>query len=182
MLQYLAGSPAVKEWSIYAAIVILLLLYRKVRLGRWRTILKNSVEYHKFHLSNIAKDPSMNEKNRELAQALHWGAAKQLAIDLNGGRGGAALWRSFLGDKTALNTCGTVYYQCARNYRYVDQIIVKLNDTLISTFYRIYFLESHLSLAAVLYMDITLLIYKVTRPESGTGRLYLEMNRENKEF
>lgn len=180
IFELLVNNPLVKEWGIYAVVIILLLLYRKLRLGRWRSILKSSVEYHKSHLAAISKDPSMSEKSRELAQALLWGATRQLSIDLKNGKGGAALWRSFLGDKTALNTCGTVYYQSARNYMYIDQIIIKLNDTLISTFYRIYFLESRLSIAAILYLDITLLLYLITRPESGTGRLYLEMRRERK--
>jgi len=171
----LKNNPVVMEWGIYAAMIILLVVYRKIRLGRWRGILKRSVEYHIFHLSSISKDPAMDEKSRELSQALLWGAAKLLPVDVKDGKGGKALWRSFLGDKTALNTCGTVYYECARNFRFIDKIILKLNDTLISTFYRIYLLESYLSIAAILYMDFTLLIYMLTRPAGGTGRLYLEM-------
>lgn len=177
---YLQGHPYTKEWGVYAALIIFLLLYRKLRLGRWRKILKRSVEYHKFHLAAVSKDPAMNEKSRELAQALLWGVTKQLPLDLEKGRGGKALWRSFIGDKTSLNTCGTVYYQCARNFRFIDKIILKLNDTLISTFYRIYLLESYLSIIAILYMDFTLMIYMITRPESGTGRLYLEMRSESR--
>jgi hypothetical protein len=172
---YLKGHPAAEEWGVYVLIIFFLLAYRKLRLKRWREILKNSVDYHKFHLASISRDPSMSEKSRELAQALLWGVTKQLPLDLADGKGGKALLRSFAGDKTSLNTCGTVYYQCARNFRFIDSIIIKLNDTLISTFYRIYLLESYLSIVAVLYMDFTLLIYMITRPKSGTGRLYLEM-------
>lgn len=175
MLYSLKGNPVVKEYSGYAAFIFTLVIYRKLRLGRWRKILKRSVDYHKFHLSSISKDPSMDEKTRELAQALLWGVTKQLPLDLESGMGGKALLRSFMGDKTALNTCGTVYYQCARNIRYIDKIILKLNDTLLSTFYRIYMLESVLSYIAVIYMDLTLLYYIITRPQGGTGRLYLEM-------
>jgi hypothetical protein len=178
MLYSLKGSPVVKEWSGYAVFIFTLVVYRKLRLGRWRKILKRSVDYHKFHLSSISKDSSIDEKTRELAQALLWGVTKQLPLDLENGRGGRALLRSFLGDKTALNTCGTVYYQCARNIRYIDKIIIKLNDTLLSTFYRIYMLESVLSYIAVIYMDLTLLYYLIIKPQSGTGRLYLEMRGE----
>jgi len=174
---YLMNNSVMKEWGVYIAAVLLLLVYRKLRIGRWRTILKNSVEYHKFHLASVSKDPSMDEKSRELAQALLWGATRQLSTDLKDGKGGAALWRSFIGDKTSLNTCSTVFYECARNFRYIDRIIMKLNDTLMSTFYRIYFLESYLSIAAILYMDITLLLSMITRPKSGTGRLYIEMRK-----
>jgi hypothetical protein len=179
LLYSLKGSSVVKEWSGYAALILTLAIYRKLRLGRWRKILKRSVDYHKFHLSSISKDPSMDEKTRELAQALFWGVTKQLPLDLEKGKGGKALLRSFMGDKTALNTCGTVYYQCARNIRYIDKIIIKLNDTLLSTFYRIYMLESVLSYVAVIYMDLTLLYYLISRPQSGTGRLYLEMRVED---
>ena len=177
LFYYLVNSYFVKEWWGHAVFVLVLVLYRKLRLGRWRTILKRSVDYHKFHLSSISKDPSVDEKTRELAQALLWGVTKQLPIDLENGKGGKALWRSFTGDKTALNTCGTVYYQCARNFRYIDKIIVKLNDTLLSTFYRIYLLESYFSYVSIFYMDFSLLFYILTKPQSGTGRLYLEMRR-----
>ncbi len=176
---YLKTNPRASDWGFYTAVIFTLLIYRKLRLGRWRRILKRSVEYHIFHLSSVSKDPAVDEKSRELAQALFWGVTKLLPLDIEGGRGGKALMRSFLGDKTALNTCGTVYYQCARNYRYIDRIIIKLNDTLVSTFYRIYLLESYLSIIAILYMDFTLLVYMITRPESGTGRLFLEMRGES---
>lgn len=177
IFHYLKNNPEIQEWIIIAALILSLLIYRKLRLGRWRKILKNSVEYHRFHLTSISRDASRNEKERELAQALLWAATKQLPSDINRGKGGKALWLSFLGNKTALNTCGTAYYQCASNYRYIDSIIIKLNDTLISTFYRIYLLESYLSIAAILYMDLTLLYYMISRPESGTGKLYLEMSK-----
>lgn len=175
IVYYMKNSSEARECIIYLSVIVSLLIYKKLRIGRWRAILKRSIEYHKFHLASLSKDPSMNEKSRELAQALLWSVTKQLPLDLEGGKGGKALWRSFLGDKTSLNTCGTVYYQCARNYRFIDRIIIKLNDTLISTFYRIYLLESYLSILVIMYMDFTLLIYMITRPESGTGRLYLEM-------
>ena len=177
---YIKTNPGINEWGIYLVVILFLLVYRKLRLGRWREILKRSVDYHKFHLASISKDPSMDEKTRELAQAMFWGVTKQLQIDLENGRGGKALWRSFLGDKTSLNTCGTVYYQCAMNVRSIDRIIIKLNDTLISTFYRIYLLESYLSFLAILYMDFALFFYMASKPQSGTGRLYLEMLEEIK--
>ena len=178
ILNFIINDPDTKRLGVYFAVVLFLLIYRKLRIGRWRKILKNSVEYHIYHLSSISKDLSMDEKTRELAHALHWGASKQLQLDLADGKGGTALWRSFLGDKTSLNTCGTVYYQCARNFRFINKIIIKLNDTLLSTFYRIYILESYLSIVAILYMDFTLLFYMLTKPVSGTGRLYLEMRGE----
>ncbi len=176
---FLKTSPQIRDWVFYAAIILSLLVYRKIRLGRWRKILKKSVEYHIYHLSSVSKDPSTNEKSRELAQALLWGVTKLLPLDVKEGSGGRALLRSFMGDKTALNTCGTVYYQCARNFRYIDRIIIKLNDTLISTFYRIYLLESYFSIFAILYMDIALLLYIALKPAGGTGRLYLEMRGES---
>jgi len=181
LFYYLKNNSCVREWGVYAAVFLLLIAYHKLRIGRWRKILKRSVEYHKFHLAPISKDTSMDEKSRELAQAMLWSVTKQLPLDMKDGKGGRALIRSFLGDKTSLNTCGTVYYQCARNFRFIDKIILKLNDTLISTFYRIYLLESYFSIVAILYMDFTLLLYMIKRPEGGTGRLYLEMRGESKE-
>jgi len=175
ILYYCKNNPGIREWCTYALVILLLMSYRKIRIGRWREILGNSVEYHKFHLSAIVRDSSTDEKSRELAQALFWGVTRQLQSDIEGGRGGKALWRSFIGDKTALNTCSSVYYECSRYFRFIDVIIIKLNDTLISTLYRIFLLESYFSVIALFYMDLTLLYYKVTRPESGTGRLYLEM-------
>jgi hypothetical protein len=180
LFSYMKNNPNINEWGIYFMVILFLFVYRKLRLGRWREILKRSVDYHKFHLASISKDHSMDEKTRELAQAMLWGVTKQLPTDLENGRGGNALWRSFLGDKTSLNTCGTVYYQCAMNVRSIDRIIIKLNDTLISTFYRIYLLESYLSFLAILYMDFTLIFYIASKPQGGTGRLYLEMLGEIK--
>ncbi|MCL1833759.1 MAG: hypothetical protein FWG49_04575, partial [Leptospirales bacterium] len=162
----------------YIAAILLLLLYRKLRISRWRNILRNSIEYHKFHLSSLMKDSAVSEKSRELSQALFWAITKQLPAELESGRGGAALWKSLFGDKTALNTCGTVFYQCARNFRNTDGIIIKLNDTLMSTIYRIYLLESYASIPAILYMDFMLLINRIIKPEGGPGRLYLELRKE----
>ena len=124
------------------------------------------------------KDSAVSEKSRELSHALFWSITKQLPLDLESGKGGKALWRSFFGDKTSLNTCGTVFYQCANNFRNTDPVIIKLNDTLMSTIYRIYLLESYASILAILYMDLALLINKIIRPKAGPGRLYLELMKE----
>jgi hypothetical protein len=124
------------------------------------------------------KDSTVSEKSRELSQALFWSITKQLPAELESGKGGKALWGSLIGDKTSLNTCGTVFYQCARNFRNTDDIIIKLNDTLMSTIYRIYLLESYVSIPAILYMDFMLLINQIIKPNGGPGRLYRELRKE----
>jgi len=173
LLYYLKNIPSF--YIVITVILILLILYRKIRISKWRKILRSSIEYHKFHLSSLVKDSTVSEKSRELSQALFWSVTKQLPLDLQSGKGGKALWRSFLGDKTSLNTCGTVFYQCARNFRNTDNIIIKLNDTLMSTIYRIYLLESYASTITILYMDFMLLINKIIKPQGGPGRLYIEL-------
>lgn len=172
--------PAADGILFYGGIFFFLFAYRFFRRERWRAILGRSLEYHRFHFTQMYNDKSVNEKARELYQALLWAVNKQLKDDLarSNGRGGAVLWRSFLGDKTCVNTCGTVFYETAKNYRYVGETLARLNDTLISTFYRILFVESFLSPVALIYMDMRLLISMITRPSSGTGRLYREMLRE----
>jgi len=175
---YLKNIPYLNTLIFCLVIIIILFLYRKLRISKWRKVLRNSIEYHKFHLVSLTKDSTVSEKSRELSQALFWSITKQLPVDLKSGSGGKALLRSFFGDKTSLNTCGTVFYQCANNFRNTDSIIIKLNDTLMSTIYRIYMLESYFSIPAILYMDLTFLISKIVKPKSGPGRLYLEMTKE----
>lgn len=169
--------PYTADILLYGGIIILLLVYRFSRRERWRAILGESLEYHRFHLSQRNSDKNTSEKAREMYQALLWAVNKQLKDDLarSGGKGGPVLWRSFLGDKTCLNTCGTVFYESAKNYRFVDETLIKLNDTLISTFYRILMLESILSPLALVYMDVMLLWSIIRKPAAGTGRLYREM-------
>jgi hypothetical protein len=178
LFYYIKNIPYPNNLIFCLVIIIAFVLYRKLRISRWRKILRNSIEYHKFHLSSLMKDSTVSEKSRELSQALFWSITKQLPVDLESGRGGKALWRSFWGDKTSLNTCGTVFYQCAKNFRNTDAIIIKLNDTLMSTIYRIYMLESYASIPTILYMDLTLLMNQIIKPKAGPGRLYLEMMKE----
>ncbi len=163
-----------------AGAAFLMFLYSFLRGGIWRRILACSLDYHKFHLSMIMNDSAVDTKNRELAQAMIWAITRQLPDDVKNSRGGKALLRSFMGDKTALNTCGSIFYDIARNYRYIDQRIVKLNNTLLGTFYRIFFLESFLSGVSALYMDIFLLKSFIFQPGEGSPRLYLEMFKEIK--
>jgi len=172
---FLYGFPVLNITCVYVILIIPVFFYWKQGKSRWRKILKKSVDYHIYHLASINKDSSVNETSRKLAQALLWGATKQLPLDLAEGKGGRALRRSFFGDKTSLNICGTVYYQCAMNIRSIDKVIIKLNDTLLSTLYRIYILESFFSPAAVLYMDLTFLYYLLSKPETGAGRLFMEI-------
>ena len=178
LLYHLKKIPYLNDLLFYLVIIIILLLYHRLRIAKWRKILRNSIEYHKFHLSSLSKDSNVREKSRELSQALLWSITKQLPLDLEAGKGGKALWKSLLGDKTSLNTCGTVFYKCARNFHNTDSIIIKLNDTLMSTIYRIYLLESFVSIPAVLYMDFMLLINQIIKPETGPGRLYRELMKE----
>jgi len=167
--------PYLNDLLFYLVIIIILILYHRLRITKWRKILRNSIEYHKFHLSSLTKDSTVSEKSRELSQALLWSITKQLPLDLESGKGGKALWRSFLGDKTSLNTCGTVFYQCAKNFSNTDSIIIKLNDTLMSTIYRIYLIESYVSIPAILFMDFIFIINQIIKPKTGPGRLYREL-------
>jgi len=163
-----------------AGAAFLMFIYSLIRGGVWRRILASSLDYHKFHLNMIMNDSAVDTKNRELAQAMIWAITRQLPDDIKKMGGGKALLRSFMGEKTALNTCGSIFYDIARNYRYIDQRIVKLNNTLLGTFYRIFFLESFLSGVSALYMDIFLLKSFIFKPLEGSPKLYLEMFKELK--
>jgi len=165
-------------WGVCAVIPMLLLFYWKVRVKQWRAVLKEAVEYHKFHLVSISRDPSVSQTGRELAHSLLWGVTKQLPLDLKDGKGGLALVNSFKGRKTSLNTCGTVFYECAKNHRVMDITIFKLTSTLISTICRIFILESSISVFGLIYNDINLLIFLLTGSEKGMGRFYREMKKE----
>ena len=170
-----SSSPFLFEGICWVIFIILLLFYSRIRGARWRKILGASLDYHKFHLSALQADKSVDEKTREFSQALLWAINKQLPSDLS--RKGA-LWRSFMGEKTSLNTCGTIFYESSRYAKFIDRRIIRLNDTLLSTFYRILFLESIFSTVAVVFMDILFFISIFTRPESGSARLYIEMRRD----
>ncbi|MFA5517910.1 MAG: hypothetical protein WDA74_01510 [Spirochaetota bacterium] len=155
-------------------------IYGIIRAGRWRKILSSALDYHRFHLEMIMNDPSADIKNKELAQAMVWAITRQMPDDLKDKGGGAALFRSLLGQKTALNTCGTIFYDIAKNFKFIDKRILKLNTTLTSTFYRVYFIESFASGVALLFMDIFMLKSIVLKPSDGSARLYYEMRRELK--
>ena len=165
-------------------VIILIFVFSKIysisRVGRWRKILSSSLEYHRFHLEMIMSDPSVDVKNKELAQAMVWAITRQVPEDLKNKGGGAALFKSFLGHKTALNTCGAIFYDIARNFRFIDKRIVKLNSTLTSTFYRVFFAESFVPGIALLFMDIFMLKSIILKPADGSARLYYEMRRELK--
>jgi len=169
--------PQLYEASFWIVFVILLYIYGKIRKGWWRRILGASLDYHKFHLAAMQGDRGIDEKTREFSVALQWAINKQLQTDLSHG-GGRALWNSFLGQKTALNTCGTIFYEASRYARFIDLKIFKLNDTLLSTFYRIYFVESVFSPLAILFMDMFFLISLIKKPSGGAARLYIEMKKD----
>lgn len=161
-------------WGVF---FLFLYLYGKFRRGRWRKILGASLDYHKFHLSAMQSDRGIDEKTREFTMALLWAINKQLPSDLSKG-GGRALWSSFLGEKTSLNTCGSIFYEASRYMRFIDVRIVKLNDTLLSTFYRILLIESVFHPLAIAFMDIIFLVSVIKKPEGGAARLYIEMKKD----
>ena len=139
-------------------------IYSIIRAGRWRKILSSSLDYHRFHLEMILNDPSVDVKNKELAQAMVWAITRQMPEDLKNRGGGAALFRSLSGEKTALNTCGTVFYDIAGNFKFIDKRIVKLNSALTATFYRIFFVESFCSgIAAGNHIASVSLLHKAFR-------------------
>ena len=164
--------------GVCAVILILILFYRMLRIKQWRRILKESIEYHKFHLESISRDPSANSHSRQMAHSLLWGVTKQLPLDLKDGKGGRALLHSFQGRKTSLNTCGTVFYECAKNHHVMDVTIFKLNDTLLSTIVRIFILESFFSAFGLIYFDLNLVMRLSAGSERGMGGFYLKMKNE----
>lgn len=165
-------------FGIFAVILVLLMIYKKIRIGLWRKILKNSIEYHKFHLSSINMDSNVNQSSRDLAHSMLWGVTKQLPLDIKDGKGGRALFNSYLGMKTSLFTSSRVFYECINNYKNMDVTIFKLSNTLISTICRIFILDSFFSILGLLYCDITLLIYTISGYDLGMGRFYFNMKRE----
>jgi len=169
--------PQLYEALIWIAFFLLLYIYGKLRKGWWRKILGASLDYHKFHLAAMQSDKGIDERTREFSVALLWAINKQLSSDLSHG-GGRALWSSFLGQKTALNTCGTIFYEASRYARFIDMRIFKLNDTLLSTFYRIFFLESVFYPIAIPFMDIFFLLSLIRKPGGGASRLYIEMKKD----
>ncbi|NLV68589.1 MAG: hypothetical protein GXY14_13040 [Spirochaetes bacterium] len=175
--EYYAASPALQDLLFWCGVILFLLLYRLLRKKRWQRILSASLDYHRYHLAMLAAGRGSDEKSRSLYQAMLWAINKQLADDLNraGGKGGLVLFKSLAGDKTCINTCGTVFYESARNYSFIESNVIKLNGTLVSTLYRIVLLESMLAPFALIYMDLRLLAAFITKPGSGTGRLYKEM-------
>lgn len=175
--KYYTASPALQDLLFWSAVVLVLVLYRLLRKKRWQKILGASLDYHRFHLGMLSGNRDTDEKCRSLYQAMLWAVSRQLADDLKrtGGKGGMVLLMSFAGNKTCINTCGTVFYESAKNYNFIDASVMRLNDTLISTLYRILLIESILAPFALIYMDMRLLASLVTKPDSGTGRLYREM-------
>lgn len=175
--KYYTASPALQDLLFWSAVVLLLVFYRLLRKNRWQRILGASLDYHRFHLGMLAGNRDTSEKCRSLYQAMLWAVNKQLADDLKrtGGKGGMVLLMSFTGNKTCINTCGTVFYESAKNYSFIDRSVIRLNDTLISTLYRILLIESVIAPFVLIYMDMRLLTSLVTKPDSGTGRLYREM-------
>ncbi len=165
-------------FGIFAVILVLLMIYKKIRIGLWRKILKNSIEYHKFHLSSINMDSNVNQSSRDLAHSMLWGVTKQLPLDIKDGKGGRALFNSYLGMKTSLFTCSMVFYECINNYKNMDVTIFKLSNTLISTICRIFIFNSFFSIIGLIYCDITMFIYFITEYDIGMGRFYLNMKRE----
>ncbi len=160
------------------AAAAVLLLYGKFRKRLWRRILKESVDYHKYHLSSISRDPSGSSSSRLQAHSLLWGVTKQLPMDLKDGRGGLALIHSFQGRKTSLNTCGTVFYECVKNHAVMDETIFRLNDTLLSTIIRIFILESPFSILGLLYYDVNMLVSFLSHSERSIGGFYIKMKNE----
>ncbi len=167
-----------RGWVVCAVILVLLLIYKKFRIIKWKTILQASIEYHKFHLSSITMDSTVNQTSRDLAHSMLWGVTKQLPLDIKDGKGGRALFNSYLGMKTSLFTSSRVFYECINNYKNMDVTIFKLSNTLISTICRIFILDSFFSILGLLYCDITLLIYTISGYDLGMGRFYFNMKRE----
>ncbi|HOK02041.1 MAG TPA: hypothetical protein PLN03_05670 [Spirochaetota bacterium] len=165
------------EIFLWIAAFGILYFYGRFRRIWWRKILSAAIDYHRFHLSAMQADKGLDEKTREYATALQWAINKQLPDDLKKG-GGLSLWLSFAGAKTSLNTCGTVFYDAARYSRFIDSRIIKLNDTLLSTFYRILFIESVFFPLSIPLMDFFFLMSLIKKPERGSARLYLEMSKD----
>lgn len=88
------------EYIIYiSAILTIIFFYKRTGTRRWRRIHKESIEYHKFHLSSITKDSSIKQNSRELAGSMLWVITKQLSFDINEGKGGHAILNSLSGKK-----------------------------------------------------------------------------------
>lgn len=159
-------------YVIYILIVFILYFYSKNAKKRWLKILEGSLNYHRYHFNIIRNDSSINGKNKETASALIWAINRQFVEDKKEGLGLKGVWRSFLGHKTSIQITSEVFYRTALQRWDLDIKILKLARTLSSTFYRLFLINSIISLIVVLFMDLMFLISLLFGRKSGPEGLY----------
>ncbi|MCP4135309.1 MAG: hypothetical protein GY754_30350 [bacterium] len=160
---------------------VFLFLYYKNSKKRWNYILHESLNYHKYHLNNLRNDPLANDKTSEYCKIMLWAIEKQYITDRETGNLGIrGILRTFVGQSSSLQIIGEIYFQIARYRSPVDERILKLINTLSSTFYRLFFMSSIISLISLVFMDFFLLLSFAKFSKKGIAGLYRDIIRNKR--
>lgn len=155
-------------------------LYVRLRRRRWNAWLQEAVQYHRFHLTMMLNEKSLNDESRDIARTMMNIIDRQFAFDRKNGLGLRGLWMARSGKKSTLNSLDEMFVTLYRDrffgvIKNFDGRIERLYTTLVSTIYRLYFLNSLIALPAIVYMDSVMLIAMTGIIQRGAPRLYLDI-------
>lgn len=159
---------------------VLLILYARSARKRWLAVLGKAMDYHRHHLAMLQGDPAMGDRSRECVRAMFWALTKQVPADRSAGALGlTAFVKSYMTGATALGILGGVFFSVWRYRAVIDEVVIRLLNTLTSTLYRYYLLHSRLAVVLLLSMDVKLLLAFAGILKSGPARMFRDLTLEH---
>jgi hypothetical protein len=155
-------------------------LYNRQGKKRWLRVLDQALDYHRPHLLSIMRGRDKNDESKELAKNMLMILDRQLKHDLKTSPGLRGLFRSFLGEKTSINSMYAVFNKLFADKMFgypspYDEILDRLYATMNSVVYRFFIVTSALSLIGILWMDLFLLLSMARIDRRGPSLLYRDI-------
>lgn len=149
-----------------------LVLYLVRARRRWSAIIAEALRYHRYHFDYLVADMGVDPHIREYARALRRAIDQQLNDDIRRGLPGLkGIFFAFAGGPSALQIVAEVYYQIFRHRR-MDEVILRLLDTVRSALYRFYLVHSILMPLVLICMDFSLIRARIRNATRGPAGLY----------
>ncbi len=168
------------EAAVLAGMALLAFLYFIKRRPAWHDIISRAADYHRFHLTSIRNEPGVNDSSRELAYAMLMVLDRQFRDDMRGSPGLRGVIRTHLGEKSTLASLGEIFEKLYRDRAFLggsdtDERLVRLYLTMSSMIYRYYLMTSAAGPAALLYMDLVLVLAALRLDRRGSSRLFRDL-------
>lgn len=163
--------------SVVTGCVAIYSVYLVRSRKQWLVILNHAFRYHSDNITIITNEGDLSNRSRDAVRILTWILKKQMPEDVKRGLVG---FRGLFYSQSAVQTAWNAFFDLSGNSHGLDQRLLRLLNTLISTLYSYYLLHSIFLWVTIPVLDVRLMFSRAGTGKAGAMALFRDIGHELK--